>query len=155
MVSWPVSQKYCDSLLDAVELAGSVHEELKDKPSPMSTPSPFLRDFSDILRPGVYLLKRGDRVVYIGKARCILAALANHVIRNRTRLPGLLEDALPAIPFDGLEVVPCDPARAILLQRALVELHNPPHNRSRGAPAQPVPAHPPTSPASPAQVRRL
>lgn len=99
----------------------------------MPTP-PLTLDFTSILRPGVYLLRHGTRVTYVGKARCILAALTNHLIRNRTRLPAILANKIPVIHFDGLEIIPCDPQRAIVLQAALITLHNPLHNRKLTGP---------------------
>lgn len=92
-------------------------------------------DISAILRPGVFLLWRNSRVVYVGKARCLLAALANHAIRNsQHNLPSWFP--LPLIHFDRIEIIPCDVERASLLLPALVELHSPIHNRKRNAAPQ-------------------
>lgn len=125
--------------------------------------APLTLDLSAILRPGVYLLRHGTRVVYIGKARCILSAIVNHVIRNRTRLPSWVP--IPVINFDGLEIIPCDPARAITLQVALIDLHRPHHNTQPKAatvesnpPALDGDILPPTpvrQPSAPTTVRRL
>ena len=114
---------------------------------------PLAINVSDLLRPGVYLLRHGERVVYIGKAKCILAALTNHVIRNRTRLPTWVP--IPVIHFDGIEIIPCDQHRAIALQASLIEIHSPTHNRpAREAPGT-ITVLPPRRPSTPVAVRRL
>jgi hypothetical protein len=117
---------------------------------------PLTTDISHILRPGVFLLRKGERVVYIGKAKCILIALAHHALRNRaSKLP----DWFPvrAIQFDGIEVIPCDISRATDLHRALVALHDPLYNRPdkpTRQPSTPTPTSPQPSPSQPL-IRRL
>lgn len=114
---------------------------------------PLAINVSDILRPGVYLLYHSGRVTYVGKAKCILAALTNHVIRNRTRLP--LWAPIPVIHFDAIEIIPCDTHRAIALQASLITIHSPTHNRpAREAPGTAT-ILPPQRPSTPTTVRRL
>ena len=92
-------------------------------------------------------------------ARCILAALVNHIIRNRTRLPAIISTHLPVIHFDGLEIIPCDATRAITLQAALITLHNPLHNRKLKGPvldpSESGTSHPHPASSAPTHVRRL
>jgi excinuclease UvrABC nuclease subunit len=94
----------------------------------MIRPVPPAINVSSLLKPGVFLLLRGERVAYVGKAKCILAALANHTIRNRTALPAWFP--VQRIPFDGIEIIPCDTTRAAALATALISLYKPVHNRS-------------------------
>lgn len=120
----------------------------------MTEPRPLGIDVSALLRPGVFLLGLRRHWVYIGRARCILAALTNHVIRNRAKV---VSDWLPirAIAFDTIEIIPCDTARAHELATALIALHDPIHNRrphrTTTMTYPPIP-HPPT-PSH--QVRRI
>lgn len=86
-------------------------------------------DITDVLKPGVFLLGLHGRVVYVGKARCMLVALANHITRNRVRnsiewLP------IKSISFDNIEIIPCELVRAASLAAALITLYSPIHNRS-------------------------
>lgn len=104
-------------------------------------------DVSALLKPGVFLLSYHSRVTYIGKAKCLLVALAHHALRNRATLPAWFP--VQPIPFDAIEIIPCDPTRAIALATALVALHNPIHNR----PLKPGHGQPPTV-VPPQTVRR-
>jgi hypothetical protein len=110
-----------------------------------------LIDVTALLRPGVFIFHNRKHVVYVGIAHMLLAALANHVIRNRT--PQLLEILrVRAITFDQIEIIPSDTTRARELQTALITLHDPVHNRtprkpvlSHGTPVRrPAPSQPPT-----------
>lgn len=115
---------------------------------------PLAINVSDLLKPGVYLLGLRGRVTYIGKARCILVALATQTLRNRNReLPSWFP--VKVIPFDSIEIIPCDTTRATELAVALIAMHAPIHNRERHTPAPiPNPTLPPTSHSS-NHVRRL
>jgi hypothetical protein len=118
-------------------------------------------DVSALLRPGVFLLHNHNRPTYIGKAKCLLVALAHHALRNRASQPWWFP--VHPIAFDGISIIPCDPVRAIDLHRALVALHDPIHNRplksgatvdspsTSGAPPTAVRR---TSPSAPTSVRR-
>lgn len=98
---------------------------------------PVITDISDVLKPGVFLLWNRGRVVYVGKARCLLVALAVQIMRNRNPA---LPDWFPIKPihFDKLEIAACDTYRAAMLQQALVELHNPIHNRNPRPQSAPI-----------------
>lgn len=114
---------------------------------------PLTADISFVLRPGVFLLRRSERVVYIGKAKCLLIALAHHALRNRaSKLPEWFP--VRAINFDGVEVIPCDISRATDLHHALVALHDPLYNRPAKPTRQPQP-QPPTPSTSQPLIRRL
>lgn len=75
-----------------------------------------------ILGPGVYILSRGDRVTFIGRAKCLLVTIAAH----RTAAKGpRLPDWFPirGVIFDSVSIIPTDYPRALLLAEALVKLH--------------------------------
>jgi hypothetical protein len=106
-------------------------------------------DVTEIMRPGVYLLRLGPVVVYIGKAKCLLVGLGMHMaIRNRPALPAWFP--IPRVAFDRIAIIPCgDPAKLHTLHAALVELHRPVHTRSDLRTPEPTLTAP-----SPALVRR-
>lgn len=110
-----------------------------------------LVDISDILRPGVFLLHNHGRIVYIGKAKCLLAGIAVYRAINRAKLPSWV--TLHRIQFDRVEIIPCDTTRAIELQRALVSMHDPIHNRTRPEPTPSISIPPSSHPSQP--LRRL
>lgn len=115
----------------------------------------FLTDASDLLKPGVFVLSLGDRVVYVGIAKRLLDALGNHSLRNRRFQPAWFP--VKPIHFNRIEILPCDPSRARLIQQALIALHDPFHNRA----PTPKPSHPafpaaaPGADPSPIAIRRL
>lgn len=107
-------------------------------------------NISGILRPGVYILHHHSRVVYIGKARCLLAAICNHRLALTS---ATLARLFPhrRIPFDGIEIIPCAADRAIPLAAALITLHQPRYNLH---PPRPLPTpvgldRPPSPPTPP------
>ena len=110
-----------------------------------------LLDISVILRPGVFLLWNHGRVVYIGKAKCLLAGIAIYRTLNRANLPSWVP--LHRIVFDKVEIVPCSVDRATSLAQALIALHNPIHNRTKRE-ASILSTNIPPSP-TPTHVRRL
>ena len=101
--------------------------------------TPLEFDVTDLLRPGVYLLRQRGRVVYVARAKCLLASLAVHkaIISDRVRAWFLV----PAVQFDGMSIIPCGPDRAVELLPALIALHNPIHNRAPGPPPSTTPIH--------------
>lgn len=114
-------------------------------------------DVSALLRPGVFLLWAHNRVTYVGKARCLLAGIAVHQAINRD-LPSWVP--LHRIRFDKIEIIPCDTTRATALALALIELHNPLHNRPRPTRSEPNPnptSHVPSPSPSPTHqpIRRI
>lgn len=119
-------------------------------------PESLTIDISAALRPGVYLLHHGPRVAYVGRARCILAALANHIFANRARnLPAWLP--VRAIHFDRIEIIPCDTTRAHALAAALIIMHRPTHNPQPKSTPEAAPQQPPLPPAlasAPSTIRR-
>lgn len=112
----------------------------------------FASDITGVLRPGVFLLGSRGRVIYVGKARCILAALANHITRNRVKR-SIDWFPIKSMVFDQIEIIPCDVVRASALATALISLYNPLHNQP---PKPTTPAFSPPSPYTfPNHVRRL
>lgn len=95
-------------------------------------------DVSDMLKPGVYILSLGSRVVYVGRAKCILAAIADHrtAVGSRTPLPHWFP--VQAVRFDSIDIIPMPYEQAFSLVQAMIEFHQPTHNIHR------QPAPPPT-----------
>jgi hypothetical protein len=103
-------------------------------------------DVTAILRQGVYLLSREGRVVYIGQSRCMLIRIYAHRNLARKRVPHWLP--IRGVVFDTVEVIPCHPDRVDDLERGLIALHRPVHNRDHN-PDYPPPKLPPPSPRHP------
>ena len=108
----------------------------------------------DLLKPGVYLLLRYGKVVFIGKAKCLLASLAAH----RAALSGpRLPEWFPTkrVQFDDMQFIACASDRAALLLPALIELHRPVHN-IHNKPTAPLPIqYPILDKAAPTITRRI
>ena len=107
-------------------------------------------DITDLLKPGVYLLRQGTRVVYIGRAKCLLLTLASHRGMWGKHVPAWF--TIPNVHFDAISVIPCASDRAAAMIPALIALHDPIHNRP--APSHPLPAPEPSSPRIPNPFRR-
>lgn len=100
--------------------------------------TPLETDITSILRPGIFLLRRADRVVYIAKTKCLLLAIAN--LRAMDRFSSLTHLPLPRIHFDSISIIPCASDRAAELLPALIALHNPAHNRPAPTTPEPIAA---------------
>lgn len=112
-------------------------------------------DTSDMLKPGVYVLSHLGRVVFVGRAKCMLAAIADHRTANgsKSRLPDWFP--IRAVQFDAITIHPMPYASTLALADALIQLHRPPANLHTG-PAKALPSHTPTgSQAPPTITRRL
>ena len=84
-------------------------------------------NISDLLKPGVYSLLWRGKIVFIGKAKCLLVALAAHrAVCSGPRLPEWFPTK--RVQFDGMQVIPCASDRAALLLPALIAMHQPTHN---------------------------
>lgn len=87
-------------------------------------------DVSGLLRCGVYVLRYRGSVVYIGKARQILARVYQHrdlwAQARKTRLPSFL--AKKGVLFDEVFIKPCSPDRVDDLERELIARFRPKHN---------------------------
>lgn len=68
-------------------------------------------------RCGVYLLRQGDEVVYVGRSTRMGKRLAEHHASGR--------------PFDGYEVIPCDEKTSVWLERELIRTLKPAQNLVR------------------------
>ena len=83
-------------------------------------------DISAVLRQGVYMLLRGEKVVYVGKSKCMLLRVAAHRSLARRRVPDWLP--IRGIVFDNVHVIPCHPDRIDALERGLIDFYQPHHN---------------------------
>lgn len=78
-------------------------------------------DATALLQGGVYVLRANGRVVYVGKARCMLNMIHAHRKGARRGVPAW--SPIPPIVFDGVEVHPEHPDRVdALLARLTDEL---------------------------------
>src|ERR1700733_12552528 len=104
-------------------------------------------DVSDVLKPGVYLLSRNGRVVFIGGAKCLLSAISAH----RAAEPGLPKwFPIRRIVFDSVEVIPVSYDQTLPLATALAKHHKCLHNLN----AQLTPSPFPTPATTPQITRR-
>jgi len=76
---------------------------------------------SGICGPGVYLLQRGDRVVFVGRAKCLLISIAAHRTARGQKLPEWFP--IRGVVFDNVSIIPTNYERALLLAEALVKHH--------------------------------
>lgn len=86
---------------------------------------------SDLLRPGVYLLSYRGEVVYVGKARSMLARVYQHrelwaQARRGTKMPSFL--AKKGVKFDAIHIKPCHPDRVDDLEREMIARYRPKYN---------------------------
>ncbi len=83
-------------------------------------------------KPGVYLFKKGDTVLYVGKARNLRNRLMNYTqySSNNPRINEMVDEA------DSLEyIITRNEKEALLLELSLVHHHDPPFNiRLKGKP---------------------
>lgn len=105
-------------------------------------------DTTDILKPGIYILSLNHRVVYVGRAKCMLAAVADH--RSAVGAPRLPEwFPVKAVRFDSIAIIPMPYERTFPLAQALIEFHQPSHNiYSRPVEQIQSPPPPATKPAT-------
>ena len=109
-------------------------------------------DHSDLLKPGVYLLKWHGKVVFVGKTKCLLAIVCAHRAANSgPRLPEWFP--IKRIQFDAFETIACATDRASLLLPALIDLYQPVHNLY-SKPSQPFALHVPST-SEPRLTRRI
>ncbi len=95
-------------------------------------------NISDLLKPGVYSLLWRGKIVFIGKTKCLLVALAAHrAVVSGPRLPEWFPTK--RVQFDGMQMIPCASDRAALLLPALIAMHQPTHN-IHSKPTLPMPA---------------
>lgn len=84
-----------------------------------------------ILKPGVYILRREDEIVFIGASKCMLHSI--HAHRNAAIGPRLPEwFPIKGIRFDDIAIFPMSYDRAIPYAQALIDLHKPVHNIHSG-----------------------
>lgn len=96
-------------------------------------------DVSSILRPGVYLLSRGDRVVFIGRARCMFLAIYTHRVAEH-KLPAWFP--IRKVVFDKVEVIPISYDQTLALAEALAKHHKCTHNLNAMMTPAPFPVAP-------------
>lgn len=105
----------------------------KTKPLPMYN---IESDVTALLGPGVFILSHNGHVTYVGKARCLLVALNNERTISRVlNLP--IHLPVKRKIFDSISVIPCDTTQAHGIAKALIDLHNPYHNRANPEPRTP------------------
>src|ERR1700729_671855 len=103
-------------------------------------------DVSDMVNPGVYLLSRNGRVVFIGRAKCMLTAVYNH----RSAEVGLPKwFPVRRIVFDKVEVIPVPYDQTLPLATALAKHHKCLHNLTPQLAPSPFP-----TPATTPQITR-
>jgi excinuclease UvrABC nuclease subunit len=88
-------------------------------------------DVSPLLRCGVYILTLRGKVVYVGKAKQMLARIYQHrelwvQARRGTKMPSFL--AQKGVQFDAVYVKPCHPDRVDSLERELIARYRPKYN---------------------------
>lgn len=89
-------------------------------------------DVSGVLKPGVYMLCLHGRAQYVGKAKCLLVAIAAH--RSAMYSPRLPEwFPIHRIPFDSVFITPCASDRQRAVMDDLISYHQPRHNKESPA----------------------
>jgi len=87
-------------------------------------------DVSAVLGQGIYALVAQGKVVYIGKAKQMLARVYTHRSNARKRSPAWLSDLAKGIVFDEVHVMPCHPDQIDDLEHALINFYKPRYNLS-------------------------
>lgn len=95
-------------------------------------------NITDALKPGIYILRLHSHVAYIGKAKCLITAVAN--MRAMWGRPRSVDSPIPNVRFDSVTIIPCDLVRASAMLPALIALHNPTHQRRDSSTITPAPA---------------
>ena len=82
-------------------------------------------NISEALRSGVYALCAKDRVIYIGKSKCMLVRIYSH--RNAKSKKGALPSWFPikGITFDEVHVRLCHPDQIDQLEFDMINLYKP------------------------------
>lgn len=83
-------------------------------------------DITEALKPGVYVLSWRGKVVHVGRAKCMLAAIADHRATNGQSVPDWFP--IRGVQFDSICIHPMSYDRTADFARALAELH---HQHSR------------------------
>ena len=83
---------------------------------------------SVVLAGGIYALVAQGKVVYIGKAKQMLARVYSHRSNARKRHPAWLSDLAKGIVFDEVHVMPCHPDQIDDLEHALIHFYKPRYN---------------------------
>ena len=79
---------------------------------------------SEMLKPGVYRLSLHGRVVFVGRAKCMLAAIADHRSTcGSKRLPEWFP--IKAVQFDSIEYFPMSYDRTKAFADGLTAIHFP------------------------------
>lgn len=81
----------------------------------------------DMLKPGIYILTFGGRVVHIGRSKCMLTTIANHRTINggADKLPDWFP--IKHVVFDDFTIHPMPYKEAGALVEALIDFHTPRH----------------------------
>lgn len=83
----------------------------------------------EMLKAGVYALLYRGRVVYIGKAKCMLVRVYSHrSLAGRKVIPRNLPTSAKGIKFDDCHIRPCSLDVVDELEREMIELYKPQFN---------------------------
>lgn len=85
-----------------------------------------LVDLTAIIGSGVYALFFGDELVYIGKAKRLLARIYAH--RNMLERKRAGVRGIKAVPFSKVKAWPCPEVDLDRWERELIERYQPKHN---------------------------
>jgi excinuclease UvrABC nuclease subunit len=85
-------------------------------------------DVSEVLEQGIYALVAAGKIVYIGKAKVMLARVYTHRSNARKRSPVWLSDLAKGIVFDEVHVMPAHPDQIDELEHALINFYKPRYN---------------------------
>lgn len=87
---------------------------------------PIALDVTALLRPGIYILRSGGRVVYVGKSKCPLVRIAAHRSLARRRAPTWMP--FKGVVFDSVHVIPSHPDRIDALEMDVIAQLQPTQN---------------------------
>ncbi len=83
----------------------------------------------EMLKAGVYALMYKGRVVYIGKAKCMLVRVYSHrSLAGRKVIPRNLPTSAKGVKFDDCHIRPCSLDVIDELEREMIELYRPQYN---------------------------
>ncbi len=95
----------------------------------MAIPEGFI-DISAVIRSGIYLLLYKGEVVYVGQSVRLSSRIAGHVnLKGKVRKPSMLgRRALPAIRFDGVQIMGCVLSDLDRIEKQMIERYQPKYN---------------------------
>jgi len=85
-------------------------------------------DVSLIMQSGVYLLLWRGEVVYVGQSVRLSSRLGTHVAQKGKMRKSITSKKLPAIRFDGIEIMPCMISDLDRIEREMIDKFQPKYN---------------------------